>query len=335
MGISNLSPRTARHAVVLFGPQGQGSFNESGLLGARRAQAAGYAVDVHWVAGQSAAQRAEEMQALCSAGYALIVAHGGQGDGPVALLAPQFPRQAFAVTQGSLQAPNVARYEVLQEQSAFLAGVLAARLSRSQVVGHFSGEKVPPGLRGRAAYAHGLRAAGFAGPLITQFCGHQHQPDWARQCVQDMAVQTGLDVLFAMIDGGRPGVSAACREHGIAQIGNVLPWVERDPQVFIASAICDSGEAVLRAIADHGRGQLPLGGYRAFGLEEPALVRLDMADRVGSEDRAAIDDWAQRLLRGDVVLELVYDGPEHPLPALVPAGRGAAPGSPAAAKPLP
>ncbi|MBV8248254.1 MAG: hypothetical protein JO200_07350, partial [Comamonas sp.] len=49
--MSNLriSPRQARYAVVLFGPEGQGSFNESGLQGARRAQAAGHEVDVHWV----------------------------------------------------------------------------------------------------------------------------------------------------------------------------------------------------------------------------------------------------------------------------------------------
>ena len=99
---------------------------------------------------------------------------------------------------------------------------------------------------------------------MTQFCGHQHRPEWARACVSDMAGHSGLDVLFAMIDGGRSGVSQACREHGVAQIGNVLNWVERDPQVFVASAICDSGAALFRAIEDHAHGLLPLGGYRSL-----------------------------------------------------------------------
>lgn len=315
MSNHRISPRQARHAVVLFGPEGQGSFNESGLLGARRAQAAGHAVDVHWVAAQSARDRADEMQPLCTGAYDLIVAHGGQGDGPVDILAARHPQQAFAITQGSLVAANVARYEVLQEQSAFLAGVLAASVSRSGVAGHFSGEKVPPGLRGRAAFAHGLSAAGFGGDFVTQFCGHQHRPQWARACVEDMARQTGVDVLFAMIDGGRPGVTEACRRHGVAQIGNVLPWVQRDPGVFIASAICDSGEAVLRAIGDHARGDLPLGGYRSFGLEEPSLVRLDLGPRIDAQARVAVDEWAQRLLRGEVDIRSVYTGPEFPLPA--------------------
>lgn len=315
--MSNLrtSTRQPRYAVILFGPEGQGSFNESGLLGARRAQAAGHAVDVHWVAGQSAEDRARQMQAWCEGAYDLVVAHGGQGDGPVGILAERRPRQAFAITQGGLVADNVARYEVLQEQSAFLAGVLAAGFSRSGVAGHFSGEKVPPGLRGRAAFAHGLSAAGFAGQFVTQFCGHQHRPQWARACVQAMARQSRMDVLFAMIDGGRPGVTEACRRHGVAQIGNVLPWVQRDPEVFIASAICDSGEAVFRAIKDHARGALPLGGRLAFGLEEPSLVRLDLGPRIGAQDRASVEDWAQRLLRGEVEIRSGYAGAEFPLPA--------------------
>jgi len=261
-----------------------------------------------------AQQRAAEMSALCGGRYALILAHGGQGDGPVQILAERWPEQAFAVTQGSWAAANVARYEVLQEQSAFLAGVLASQWSKTGKVGHFSGEKVPPGLRGRAAYADGLRRAGFEGQLVTQFCGHQHRPGWARICVSAMVEQTGLDIVFAMLDGGRPVRWTQCRAHGVAQIGNVLNWVERDPEVFVASAICDSGEALFRAVEDHARGLLPLGGYRAFGLEEPSLVRLEMGGRVSAAQRSLVEDWAQRLLRREFEIHLDYVGAEFALP---------------------
>lgn len=301
-------------AVVLFGPEGQGSFNESGLGGAQKAQAQGYAVDVHWIAPLAAVERAAAMEPLCGQGYDLIVAHGGQGDGPVALLAARYPEQAFVVTQGSLQAPNVARYEVLQEQSAFLAGVLAALMSQTKSVGHFSGEKVPPGLRGRAAFAHGLVAAGFEGGFATQFCGHQHQPAWAQACVSKTAKETQIDVLFAMIDGGRPGVSQACREHQIWQIGNVLDWVARDPEVFMASAICDSGAAIAQAIQDFAQGQLALGGYKSFGLEAPELVRLQMADWVPDAVKHRIAQWQQQIVDGTLQIHEHYEGSEYPLP---------------------
>lgn len=306
-----------RVAVVLFGPQGQGSFNESGLQGAQKAAAQGHHVDVHWVAPLEAQARAQAIEPLCTQGYDLIVAHGGQGDGPVSLLAPRYPAQVFAVTQGSYQAPNVARYEVLQEQSAFLAGVLAALASKTQAIGHFSGEKVPPGLRGRAAFAHGLVAAGFEGIFTTQFCGHQHQPDWAHDCVAATARETAIDVLFAMIDGGRPGVSQACREHAVWQIGNVLNWVQRDPEVFMASAICDSGAAIAEAVHDLAQGTLVVGGYKSFGLERPELVRLEIAPWVAEDVRSVVAQWQQRILDGDVQIQAHYEGTEYPLPERV------------------
>jgi basic membrane protein A and related proteins len=305
---------SVRVAVVLFGPEGQGSFNESGLHGAQKAMAYGHEVDVRWVAPLDAQARAQAMEPLCAQGYDLIVAHGGQGDVPVALLSALYPAQAFVVTQGSYQAPNVARYEVLQEQSAFLAGVLAALTSKNKAVGHFSGEKVPPGLRGRAAFAHGLVEGGFEGVFATQFCGHQHQPSWAHECVAAMAQATSMDVLFAMIDGGRPGVSQACREHAVWQIGNVLNWVERDPEVFLASAICDSGAVIAQAVEDFAQGNLVLGGCQRFGLERPDLVRLEIAPWVSDEMKQIVAQWQQRILEGSVSIQEHYKGIEYPLP---------------------
>ena len=52
--------------------------------------------------------------------------------------------------------PNLASYEVLQEQSAYLGGVLAALTTRTGVVGHMSGIRVRPGLKGRAEAVAGL-----------------------------------------------------------------------------------------------------------------------------------------------------------------------------------
>ena len=68
--------------------------------------------------------------------------HGGQGDVPVARVAPRFGRTQFAITQGSHCAANVASYEILQEHSAFLAGVLAGLRDGAA---HLSGERVRPG----------------------------------------------------------------------------------------------------------------------------------------------------------------------------------------------
>lgn len=298
-----------RIAVALFGPEGKGSFNESGLRGALRARESGHELAVHWIAPPDAAGRAQELRQLCQKGLDLLVAHGGQGDLPVAAICNEFPHTSFAITQGSFLSPNTACFEVLQEQSAFLAGILAGLASTTRVVAHLSGEKVKPGLKGRAAFAHGLRTSGPDCRFVTSFCGYQHDPDLAYRTA--MALQKeGADLVFAMIDGGREGVNRACRETSLRQIGNVLDWVSRDPSVFAASAVADSGFAVLKAINAFASGQFKANTKVLYGLESSDCVSLIMGESMAHAHGQAIAQWRRKLLEGDVVIAEDYDGPE-------------------------
>lgn len=299
----------ARVAVALFGPEGKGSFNESGFSGARRAQERGHAVQVHWIGAQAAEDRAQHLRQICAGGLDLLVAHGGQGDEPVGRICADFPAMRFAITQGHTLAPNVACYEALQEHSAFLAGVLAALHSRSGVVAHLSGERVRPGLKGRAAYAHGVAAVGNGCRLLTTFIGNQHDPAHAHAVTRELQ-RAGADIIFAMIDGGRDGVSQACRELPIRQIGNVLDWVARDPAVFLASAVADSGSCVLQAIEDYAQQRFQPQVVRRYGLEDPDCVRLVCGESVSQQHKDVLAQWQGQIVSGMLEPATEYSGPE-------------------------
>jgi basic membrane protein A len=264
---------------------------------------------VQWIAPADVAGRAEALRRLCRQGVDLLVAHGGQGDAPVAEVEAEFPATRFAITQGSHLSARAACYEVLQEQSAFLAGVLAGLASKTRVVAHLSGEKVRPGLKGRAAFAHGVRLAAPDCRFVTSFCGHQHDPDRAYRTAAALQ-REGADLVFAMIDGGREGVSRVCRETPLRQIGNVLDWVARDPAVFVASAVADSGRGVADAIDDFVQGRLAPGAKRIRGLESPDSVSLVMAPSLRALHGEAVELWAQRLREGTVMPADHYDGTE-------------------------
>ena len=93
----------------------------------------------------------DALRALATGGAALVIAHGGQNNEAARSVADAFPDTEFVVTQGNVTGQNLASYEVLQEESAFLAGALAAWTTTTGVVGHMSGIWVVPGLKGRAA----------------------------------------------------------------------------------------------------------------------------------------------------------------------------------------
>ncbi|MBB1626754.1 BMP family ABC transporter substrate-binding protein [Achromobacter sp. UMC71] len=305
---------SARRLLVLFGHPGRGGFNEAAIDGAARAARAGHALQLEWIADNDPDARAARLATLCAAGPDLVIVHGGQGDVPVAQVAPRFAPTQFAITQGSHHAANVASYEILQEHSAFLAGVLAGLRGGAA---HLSGERVRPGLKGRAAYADGVRRVRGHDPL-TGFCGNQHDPALAGAWTEALAAR-GARVVFAMMDGGREGITGACRRHGLRQIGNVLDWVARDPAVFLASALADSGLCVERAAADHAAGALRVGAVTHFGLEAGASLRLVLGADVSAEERRILDDWSARLVRGEVQVATDYTGPEFELESANPA----------------
>ena len=72
-----------------------------------------------------------------SKGYNLVIAHGSQYGSSVQEIAPDFPKTSFAwgTTSDTFGLPNVFSYEAASEQGGFVNGVMAATLSKSNVIG--------------------------------------------------------------------------------------------------------------------------------------------------------------------------------------------------------
>jgi basic membrane protein A len=295
--------RATRIVAVFFGQPGAGSFNAAGVEGLARAAARhGLAPETVW---EPAPARRAETLAAAAARADLVIAHGGQGEAGVARVAPAFPAVAFAVTQGRIAGPNIACFEVLQEQSAFLAGALAGWWMQGGIAAHLSGERVPPGLRGRAGFAAGLFHARPDARLLTGFCGDQHDPALAGRWTAAQAA-AGAAVQFAMLDGGRSGAIAACRAARMRAIGNVRDWTVEDP-VFLASAVADNGVAIEAAVEAFRAGQFV---DRRIGLEVPAAVRLALASDVAPALAARAEALRAAVMAGEVAVPEAYGGAE-------------------------
>lgn len=233
---------------------------------------------------------------------------GGQVQEAARALAPAFPDRRFIVVQGTVHDANLASFEVLQEQSAFLAGLLAARMTKTGVVGHLSGHRVPPGLRGRAAFAAGVQHAGTDARLVTCFCGTQDDPEIAADAMR-REISAGADIVFTMLNAARPGAIAACREAGIRQIGNIHDWTARDPHIFAASAGCDIGYAVSAAF-DALVSDAPLPAVRRFGLETPQAVGIHLAHDVPEDVREDLALIAGEIAAGRLAVPVTWEGEE-------------------------
>ncbi|MGE3989998.1 BMP family protein [Pseudorhodoplanes sp.] len=302
-------------AALFAGRIDDGGFMESGYRGLVAARDA-LGVEIGWRDGVKPNRDLLEtaLRELARSGAALVIAHGGQNNEAARLVAAEFPDIRFVVTQGNVTGANLASYEVLQEESAFLAGALAAMTTKTGVVGHMSGIRVVPGLKGRAAYANGVAHADQKVRLLTNFSGNQDDNPLSKRVASAMIAQ-GADVIFTMLNAGRSGAIEACREGGAKQIGNVRDWVTVMPDVFIGSAIANSGIALLRAVEDLNAGTLKTGAIEKIGLARPDAVRLTMSEAIGTDLRKKVEDLALAIKDGRVHVSTEWSGAEFPNPS--------------------
>jgi basic membrane protein A and related proteins len=78
---------------------------------------------------------AAALRELVAADPTLVIAHGGQNNDAARFVAAEFTQVKFVVTQGNVTGPNLGSYEVLQEESAFLAGALAGWTTATGTIG--------------------------------------------------------------------------------------------------------------------------------------------------------------------------------------------------------
>lgn len=257
-----------------------------------------------------------------------IIFIGGQGDLSVPEIARANPDKKFAIVQGQNLGSNLSSYVVLQEISAFLAGCLAALSTNTGTVGHLSGHRVTPGLRGRAAFVGGAQHIDGDIKILTGFCGSQDDSN-ITQAWTDSIINQGADIVFTMLNGARQGAIDACRTNNIRQIGNALDWCIRDPDMFIGSAIARIDLGVMQAINDMIKMKVPE-HIVEFGLQTPrqipefelvetAYVSLSLAEDVPIRTRDLLAQTTALLRNGTIRIPNDYFGPEfilEPKPCL-------------------
>ena len=297
-----------RISVFFVGEVQDDGFNACALEGALRAQETGTAeiTVIDGVPYDEATIRTRLTEAASSCDGLVFI--GGQGNAATPEVAASFPDTRFAVVQGARTGPNLASYDVLQEESAFLAGALAALVTKTGVVGHLSGHRVRPGLKGRAAFVAGVAHVDPGIAVLTGFCGTQDDNAVSRAWAE-AEIEAGADVIFTMLNAARQGAIDACRAGSARQIGNAHDWVAYDPSVFVGSAVARIDLGVERAIADMVAERTP-SEIVELGLAQGDYSRLSLARDVPPASAGQVEALARLIRAGEIAIPEAYDGPE-------------------------
>ena len=186
----------------------------------------------------------ESMRSYAQKGYNLVFGHGFEYNEPGVQVAKDFPDTIFVSSSGSATAKNAGAIRFYLEQSFYLAGVLAANVSKSGTVGMVGGPDVPSIRSTFKAFRAGAEAAKPGVKVLEVFTGKNDDVAAARQ-VADTMIKSGADVLIHQANAAAQGVFTACKDGKAWALGANLNQNDNESGVVIGSATISAKAAFL------------------------------------------------------------------------------------------
>jgi basic membrane lipoprotein Med (substrate-binding protein (PBP1-ABC) superfamily) len=288
-----------RVALLTPGPISDRSWNGGaydGLLAIRDSLGA----QISHVQTKTPAEFEENFRQYGAQGYDLVIGHGFEFQDAAVRVAPEFPKTIYITTSGNTVRANVAGIQFAFEEASYLAGILAAGMTKSGVIGAIGGTELPPVKRSFAAYAAGAHAVRPQLRVVTSYVGNWDDVGAGKeQALAQIARKS--DVLFQNADAAGLGVFQAARESRLAYvIGANADQNSVAPEVTLGSVVIDLRHAFLlvaREVKDHRF----VSRVVSLGVRENVVrlvVNPVIQSRIPASTRTAIDSVERRLLNG-------------------------------------
>jgi basic membrane lipoprotein Med (substrate-binding protein (PBP1-ABC) superfamily) len=171
------------------------------------------------------------LQEVASEGPDIIFGDSFGNEEAVRRVAAQFPDIPFVFGSGGGPAePNFSVFDNWIHEPAYLAGMLAGGLTKSNVIGVVAGYPVPEVNRITNAFISGAQAQNPEVEVKVTFINSWFDPTTAKEAAVAQ-IGAGADVLYAE----RAGVIDAAEEAGLLAVGNMMDQQADAPENVITS----------------------------------------------------------------------------------------------------
>ena len=177
-------------------------------------------------------------------------------------VASDYPQTAFLMgSSGGPQGDNFGVFGTRNHEAAYLAGMLAGKMSTSNVFGSVGGYPIPEVNLLINAFRIGVKEVNPDAKFLNGFIGAWFDLAKAKEAAIAQ-IDAGADILF----GERIGTADGAQERGIKAIGSLIDYTPRYPGTVFANAIWNYGPTIEAIVADI-KGGKPVGrDYTEFSF---------------------------------------------------------------------
>jgi basic membrane protein A and related proteins len=146
-------------------------------------------------------------------------------------------------SSGKPAAPNFSVFDNYIQEPAYLSGMIAGGMTKTNKIGMVGGFPIPEVNRLMHAFMTGAKETNPKVEFSVSFINSWFDPPKAKEAAFAM-IDKGADVMYAE----RFGVSDAAKEKGKLAIGNVINTQDKYPDTVIASALWNMEPSIDRAL---------------------------------------------------------------------------------------
>ena len=202
------------------------------------------------------------MREYATAGNALIVGEAFAVEAAARKVAKDFPKVSFLLgSSGKPQAPNFSVFDNFIQEPAYLSGMVAGGMTKSNRIGMVGGFPIPEVNRLMNAFMAGAKEVNPKVEFSVSFINSWFDPPKAKEAAFAM-IDKGADVMYAE----RFGVSDAAKEKGKLAIGNVINTQDKYPDTVVASALWHMEPSIDRAIGLVKGGKFSAEDYGPYSM---------------------------------------------------------------------
>ncbi|WDV54066.1 BMP family ABC transporter substrate-binding protein [Streptomyces coeruleorubidus] len=209
------------------GGKGDQSFNDAAYAGLEQAQKEfGYeTADVEPTEGETDADKEQRLVSLAKQGYNPVIGVGYAYASAVKGAAEKFPKTTFGIVDdATINTKNVADLVFSEEQASYLAGVAAAKSTKSNVVGFVGGVDIPLIHKFQAGFEQGVKDTNPKVKVLSQYLtqtaeeGGFSSPDKGKTAAEGQ-IEKKADVVYAAAGLSGQGVIEAAAAKKVWAIG--------------------------------------------------------------------------------------------------------------------
>jgi basic membrane lipoprotein Med (substrate-binding protein (PBP1-ABC) superfamily) len=233
-------------------------------------------------------------------GYTIVFGHGFEYQDAAKRVAPDFPKTIYVTTSGTTQGPNLAGIAFGFSDASYLAGILAASVSKTHKLGVIGGQELPPVVESFHAFEAGARSVNPATSVTTSYIGNWDDVSAGKEAALAQ-LSRGVDVIFQNADAAGLGVFQAAREKaGTFVIGSNSNQNAVAPDVTLGSVVIDLPLAFLTIAKQVQNGTFKPGVIELGEQSHVVTLVLNPAleSHIPAAARAQIDALQAKMLAG-------------------------------------